>query len=158
MPLHKFFDSCEQKLERVCRKSGDIKKLRLLLQRNPAVNVNMLTFDRKMSNGSLLHIAASSDFPEVVEVLIMEGNANPDVKTTDTGNTPLHVAAWMGHVEVAKALTSPKVLLDKHTVDINAVNAEGFTPLAYCCWAGMLDMCQVRVRRLESYIYTLFVP
>ena len=136
MPIHKLFNSCEQKLERVCRKTGDVNKLRLLLKRNPSVNVNMLTFDKDYSNGSLIHIATSSNFPDVVEVLIKEGNANPDVKTTDTGNTPLHVAAWMGHVEVAKVLTNPKVLQDKHTVDINAMNAEGFTPLAYCCWAG----------------------
>src|SRR5690242_5601993 len=52
--------------------------------------------------------------------------------------TPLHLAAEMGHVEIAK------LLLD-NGADVNAVGIRGFTPLHSAAWSGRTDVAKVLI-------------
>lgn len=62
------------------------------------------------------------------------------------GNTPLHLAAAAGHVEVCKFLTLADVAA-RAGVDIEAVNAGNSTPLWLAAQMGMLGSCKVLISR-----------
>ena len=75
---------------------------------------------------SLLHFCADADDAKLIDVCVRAGHA-VDVADAD-GNTPLHLAAGLGHLG---ALTR----LCEHGAVTDARNAQGMTPyeLAVCC-------------------------
>ncbi len=134
-------------------KSGDIKTLRKLLDKDPSllyvqdeygktplhwatgrhqleamkVLVNEYHVDINVRNrygGTPLHVAASQANPEGAKFLIAHG---ADVNArANNGATPLHYAALKikpGHLEVAKILL-------EHGADPNVKMSDGITPLA----------------------------
>jgi len=74
-----------------------------------------------------IHDAAAEDDLEEVTRLIQEDPGVVDiVDEDDFGKTALHNATWSGHVEVAHYLLDPGA-------DINARDADGWTPLYGAC-------------------------
>ena len=66
---------------------------------------------------------------------LLEGGA--DVNTADNfGMTPLHGAAMIGNVEVAR------VLIEKGQADVNRQSLNGFTPLHIAAVSGKTDFVQ----------------
>ncbi len=133
MKFLKYFASSSVKCERACRKSGSSDDLERILQRNPTMPLNDLLYDN--NDKALIHLATLSRFCKCVEVLLDHG-ANPGVRIVSTGNTCLHVASWMGNLDITKVLCShPDVQVDE-------MSQGGFTALALACWAGHLDVCK----------------
>jgi len=96
-------------------KEGDLDMVRKLLRAgaNPNEVVPPL-------NESALHAAARGS-PAIVELLLAEG-ADPNIKEGMNGQTSLHLAASMGHVEIVS-------LLLREGADPNSVDNDGATPL-----------------------------
>ena len=70
-----------------------------------------------------LHFAAERDHSGIINYLLKSENLYIDVNSQDnTGNTPLHIAAWQGNFAITK------LLLNKGA-DINKTNSFGNTPL-----------------------------
>lgn len=68
-----------------------------------------------------LHLVSAAGLTDKVEDLIRFGGVNEKSKL---GETPLHLAAKNGHVEVVK------LLLANEKIDVNVVDYIGFTPLS----------------------------
>lgn len=82
--------------------------------------------------GGEIHDAAAAGDLEKVRVLL---NENPDLtgdKDTN-GLTPLHLAAWNKHTDVAALLLADKA-------DVNARADDGWTPLHYAAFNGDTNM------------------
>lgn len=92
-----------------------------------AVNILNVSLDYRKGGETLLHEIANCEdinylFPIYkLKILLMAG-ANPDAKD-ENGETPLHVAARVGHLGMVKELV-------KFGGDVNAENLAGYTPLA----------------------------
>ena len=102
-----------------------------------------------------VHIAASRGYDDIVAELVMfgymlsrqrpssAGNSNGRRRTFSTnqqdqaGNTPLHLAAAKGHVDVVRALERTS---GSWTLDLGAENDKGFTPLQLAAYNGHTDM------------------
>ena len=85
-----------------------------------------------MSN---IHNAAERGDLEAVKMLLKK-DPNLVFSRDDSGETPLHGAAYEGRREVAEALLANKA-------DVNARNYEGETPLHWAAIAGHLDVAKV---------------
>ena len=94
------FDNVNNKLERVCRKTGSEIDLNRLLQRNN-VNINLILFDD--DEHTLIHLATLNGFTGCVDILLKYG-ANPDIKNNKGTN------AW----ELAKKRRKIFNLLEKY--------------------------------------------
>ncbi len=67
---------------------------------------------------SPLHLAVWHNQPEICKFLI-SGKISPNIDEPFSGKTPLHIAAYFGHLEVAKTLTTLGAKLDgRKSVDI----------------------------------------
>ena len=102
-----------------------------------------------------VHIAASRGYDDIVAELVMFGymlsrqrpssaeNSNGRRRTfsinqqDQAGNTPLHLAAAKGHVDVVRALERTS---ESWTLDLGAENDKGFTPLQLAAYNGHTDM------------------
>ena len=85
----------------------------------------------------LLEAARNGDLIKVQKAL--ENGANPNVKDKD-GHTPLHLAAFTGHADVAR-------LLLEHGADPNFKNNIGHTPLHIAAFTGHADVVRVLLER-----------
>jgi ankyrin repeat protein len=75
---------------------------------------------------------------ECVNCLI---NAGAPVTTTDiAGRTPLHLACWFSHTEVAKALIAAGAPVDAQDPQLR-------TPLHYCAWFGNSEIIPMLLER-----------
>lgn len=91
------------------------------------------------SNGNtLLHQAAMTADPDVIDLLIEEG---ADIESTDErGNTPLHAAARYGETTTVLALANAGA-------NVDATNSDGETPLYLAVREGDLSMAQTLLDR-----------
>jgi ankyrin repeat protein len=61
-----------------------------------------------------------------------------NVKDDEYGGTPLHWAAWYGHVEIAR-------LLLQNGAEVNAKERNGWTPLHWAAYRGHFDILHLLV-------------
>ena len=76
---------------------------------------------RDSKNRTALYHASQQGHVLLVEYLISQ-HADLSITSTDTGMSPLHMAAWTGHDAVIAVLLS-------HGADVNHVTNDGLTPL-----------------------------
>ena len=79
----------------------------------------------------LIDRSADGDHAEVKR-LLERGDADTEAKTSESGFTALHWAAWNGHTEVIR-------LLVEHRANLEARNIDGYTPLMRAAINGRLD-------------------
>ncbi|XP_058084578.1 uncharacterized protein LOC131232365 [Magnolia sinica] len=93
------------------------------------------------SEDTLLHIAVTDDKTYIVRALVNAVSENKILEMrNDMGNTPLHLAAATGKVEMCKCL------IEKHWQLIEIRNKEGETPLFVAALHG----------KNEAFLYLLF--
>ena len=95
---------------------------------------------------SLLHLAAYHGWKDIVTTLVEVHSCTVFVKDRDN-HTPLHYAAYQGHLEVVKYL---------QWLDPLEQNSHRKTPLHYACQMGHLDITKYfidKLRRNPSHIY-----
>ena len=100
---------------------------RLLVGRADRAGVEV-DLAEKRAGGTPLFMAASQNFPEVVEVLL-EHRADVNKTRHDGGGTPLLIAAQQGHVQVVN-------LLLQSGADVNKATNAGQTPLYMAAGKG----------------------
>jgi len=83
---------------------------------------------------SLFTAAVGGDLAEVKR-LVVDCGANPNIQDKD-GYTPLHYAAWKGHLKVVE-------LLLEHGANPNIQDKDGYTPLHYAAWKGHLKVVEL---------------
>ncbi len=86
---------------------------------------------------SLFDAIAKGDLKKI-ESLLKQG-VNPNIRDKD-GKTPLHNAAYLGHVAVAK-------LLLEHGADIHARDNANWTPLHWAAYKGHFDVARLLLER-----------
>ena len=97
---------------------------------------------------SLQHLAAYHGWKDIVTALVEVHNCTVFVKD-EKNNTPLHYAAYQGHLEVVKYLQWLQL-------DPLERNFTGVTPIHYACQMGHLDISKYfidKLRRNPSHIY-----
>lgn len=97
---------------------NDEELLKFFLKKDPATRIHSTFQD----NRSLLHVAAESNHPQLIKVLLDHG-ADINAKTSK-GETALHLAAAAGNVEVAKKLIYSGLPID-------SIDDNGSIPLHY---------------------------
>jgi hypothetical protein len=85
-----------------------------------------------------LHICAENGLTSSVKRLLSIRNINVNVKDDRKGWTPLHYAAWKGHVEIAR-------LLLQNGAEVNVRSNGGSTPLHCSAWNGHVDILHLLV-------------
>ena len=100
--------------------------------------------DAATLDGSLIQAAGDGDVSRVCELLqqgATVGARDSSYGGGSYGHTPLHVAAWYGHLNVVK------YLLSRDDVDANARDWLDYTPLHLAAQSGYLDI----VKYLSSH-------
>ncbi|SDL60770.1 Ankyrin repeat [Maridesulfovibrio ferrireducens] len=107
---------------------------------------NFLTLNPKLdlqkivnNNGgcAALHLTARFGFVDCANLLLKNG-ASINLKSLDTGRTPLHVAASANHIDMAKCLI-------EHNAKLELVDKTGSTPLIVAVIHSDADMVRVLV-------------
>ncbi|ELU16719.1 hypothetical protein CAPTEDRAFT_52607, partial [Capitella teleta] len=89
-----------------------------------------------------LHLAACNKATKVARLLISTGNI--DVQCLDVdGNTPLHGAASVDAVEIARSIL---IYLLRYDMDVDPRNKPGFTPLMLACKHGHLQTARLLIQ------------
>jgi ankyrin repeat protein len=104
-------------------KSGDIAKLKLLLDKNPE-----LLYAQDEVGKTPLHWAVGKGQIEAIKLLLDTYHVDVNVRNKNEG-TPLHVAASQASPEAAK-------ILIEHGADVNARTLNGSTPLHFAAYKG----------------------
>ena len=129
------------------------------------INMSVDTVDREGT--TLLQWASANGRLDIVRLVISKG-ANPNLRDT-YGNTALHNACYNGHLHIVQYLASngsdleardnngvrplhaaceeghlevAKELIDRQSVDINAVSYDGKTPTRICTMRGHHSVMQ----------------
>ena len=84
---------------------------------------------------TLLHQACHGNNTELVESLISKHNLDQKMARDNDGNTPLHFAAWCGHVETVRLLAT------KYNALVSR-NHQTSTPLHVVAFGGRIDDVQ----------------
>jgi hypothetical protein len=85
-----------------------------------------------------LHHFAINGLTTSVKRLLSIRNITVNVKDDETGATPLHCAAWKGHVEITR-------LLLQNGAEVNAKSNGGSTPLVWDAHHGHVDILHLLV-------------
>ncbi len=88
---------------------------------------------------SALHYAAYNQNPEMIELLLHQGNANPNV-VDDEGNTPLHVIADSNNIAAARKLL-------EYGADPFMKNKQNQEPVDCAKYTNMINLLNVRGRK-----------
>ncbi|CDW56762.1 Ank 2 domain containing protein [Trichuris trichiura] len=88
------------------------------------------------SGFSVLSVAASAGYCELVHVLLNCMRMGPDYRGPKGDCTPLMDAASAGHTDVVRCLV-------EHGADVNAHSSIGNTPLIYACAAGHEEAVEI---------------
>ena len=84
-----------------------------------------------------LNNCAKNGFTSSVKRLLSIRNINVNVKDDETGSTPLHWAAYNGHVEIARLL--------QNGAEVNMKSERGSTPLHWAADPGHVDILHLLV-------------
>eukprot|EP00644_Phytophthora_capsici_P008386 jgi/Phyca11/114670/e_gw1.26.136.1 len=129
-------------LHRAC-KMNHMQLVKLLLKLGADLTTKDImqkyaTFSKpdEVSGQSCLHTAIIKNFRQVAISLIHSGQVQVNAATRDGGWTPLHLAVITEEVEVIKELLSTGAMLD-------AVDADGQTPLLQACLGGQLQLVRL---------------
>ena len=160
------------------RKSLDI--IKLLLERKCITNIpnkkgtTAQYIPLNEDGDCLLHIACQWDDVDIVRYLVIDERCNPNVQSSTSKNTPLHIAAMYGQdhtiiqllckecnpntqnkegdtpLHLAASSNKPAVvskLLAHQQIDVNAQNKKGNTPLHMACYRKSLDIIKLLLER-----------
>jgi ankyrin repeat protein len=94
-----------------------------------------------------LHLAATSEQPQVVKMLLDAG-ADPNVPTYDYRNTALHSASAKGYTPVVQVLVDHP---GKNKTNINAINHDRLTALNRASINGHIDTVDLLLRKRANY-------
>ena len=122
-------------------KSGDRDMAERLLPSipRPATITTLFKFSSFLvGTVSLLHLAAYHGWKDIVTALVEVHNCTVLVKD-EINHTPLHYAAYQGHLEVVKYL---------QCLDPLDQNSSSRTPLHYACQMGHLDITKYFIDKL----------
>jgi len=104
--------------------------LLLLLQVSPSMQFDLCTLVRDNQPADLVeHLRRNPSL-----------DVNRPLQSYRHDYTPLHLACWLGHVEVIE------VLLGHPGIDVNKVNESGSTGLVLACFFGNSDVVRVLLR------------
>jgi len=125
-------------------KASLTKAVSLMLQKTSDVNLK----DNK--GYSALHYAALEDNTTVLKQLLKNKNTLINLQT-QKGNTPLHLSAQMGYLDLTK-------LLITHGADVHIKNEEDATPLHMATWGNSPQIIQQLINagadiNVASYLY-----
>ena len=84
--------------------------------------------------------ASDKGYLEIVKLLLEKG-AQVDVKTTDTGGTPLFLASFQGHTEIVKLLLEKGAQVDVKRTDT------GGTPLYTASYNGHIKIVKLLLEK-----------
>ncbi|MFP3234226.1 MAG: ankyrin repeat domain-containing protein [Sulfolobaceae archaeon] len=93
-------------------------------------------------NGELLEVTRNGDLIKVQTAL--EKGANPNAKNK-YGSTPLHYAAYFGHVDVVK-------ILPKRGADPRSADNDGLIPLDYAKDSAIRSLLESAMRNSYSEV------
>ncbi len=102
-------------------KSGDIVKMRALLDKNP-----QLLTEKDEIGKTPVHWAVGKGQPEALKLLLDTYRADANIRNNN-GGTPLHVAASQAQPECA-------LILIEHGADVNARTRNNSTPLHFAAF------------------------
>lgn len=108
--------------------ANDLPALRGMLEREPALIRQ--NFSWEGGSGFALNYAAAKDMPEVVELLVKEGHADPNNNSGVAGNwTPLHHAhhsrAYKAGARLLELGANPKTRNSSGSDTVDFANSEG---------------------------------
>jgi ankyrin repeat protein len=120
----------------VAARNGSLLALSTLLA--AGADPNIMSEDRETP----LTLATAAKERNIVALLIEKG-ANVNVKSGPRDQTPLHIAASKGSVDIAR-------LLLEHECDVNAVDRTGFTPVNQAAYDGNLSMVKLLIHEYHA--------
>jgi ankyrin repeat protein len=124
-------DQTQTELEHICRTTGKVHRLDILLMRNRNIDVNLVKFD---GGWSPLHLCCLYGHTACAELLIDRYHADLRITRDEDGATPLHVASSSGSRSIAMLLIARDIQL------VHDRSLLGFTALHYSCLADKLDI------------------
>ena len=119
---------------------NDIEAVRKYLAQG--MDANITGNYRNVKNAPLLWVALVRGAKSQLIILLLENGANPNA-SANYGETPLHIAAQKGRVDILGKLLDAKA-------DLNARNSIGSTPFMYAAWNGKIPALEFLLDRGAS--------
>ena len=116
--------------------SDELVKLLKLLFKLGEVDPNIV-----VANRTPLLLCVSSDNLQAVNVLLQNG-ASPHIGDSDLGCTPLMLASYMGHLEIAKSL-----ICTDQTIVNEQTNRQGTTALIFASFKGHIEIVHLLLQK-----------
>lgn len=122
------FASPVEKIERICRITGKIEKLKKILTSNPSLDIKTIIYE---GSWTPLHLCCLNGFGDCAQFLVIEKKVSVSPRLEADGATALHMASWQGNLETVK------LLVEVAKASLTQCNKKGFNALHYCCSAGI---------------------